>query len=96
VLSDDVDELSNSENDFGDDLILEWAKDHNNDSLQLVCGYHSLAIPSRGSEVVFHPLEHLQSISYTRPPVSALGLSEEYICSSDSKEVYLISDNILL
>jgi hypothetical protein len=87
VLSDDVDELSNSENDFGDDLILEWAKDHNNDSLQLVCGYHSLAIPSRGSEVVFHPLEHLQSISYTRPPVSALGLSEEYICSSDSKEI---------
>ncbi|EFH60452.1 predicted protein [Arabidopsis lyrata subsp. lyrata] len=87
VLSDEIDDLSNSENDFGDDLILEWAKDHNNDSLQLVCGYHSLAIPSRGSEVVFHPLEHLQSIAYTRPPVSALGLSEEYICSSDSSEI---------
>ncbi|XP_010415945.1 PREDICTED: uncharacterized protein LOC104701884 [Camelina sativa] len=87
VLSDDIDDLSNSENDFGDELILEWAKEHNNDALQLVCGYHSLAIPSRGSEVVFHPLEHLQSIAYTRPPVTALGLSEEYICSSDSSEI---------
>lgn len=26
VLSDEIDDLSNSENDFGDDLILEWAK----------------------------------------------------------------------
>ncbi|KAJ0265498.1 DENN protein [Hirschfeldia incana] len=87
VLSDEVDDVSNSENDFGDDLILEWAKEHNNDALQLICGYHSLAIPSRGSEVVFQPLEHLQSIEYTRPPVSALGLSEEYIYSSDSSEI---------
>nr|VDD29101.1 unnamed protein product [Brassica oleracea] len=87
VLSDEVDDISNSENDFGDDLILEWAKEHNNDALQLICGYHSLAIPSRGSEVVFQPLEHLQSIEYTRPPVSALGLSEECICSSDSSGI---------
>ncbi|KAG2323605.1 hypothetical protein Bca4012_059085 [Brassica carinata] len=87
VLSDEVDETSNSENDFGDDLVLEWAKEHNNDALQLVCGYHSLAIPTRGSEVVFQPLEHLQSIAYTRPPVSALGLSEEFIYSSDSSEI---------
>ncbi|KAJ4888873.1 DENN (AEX-3) domain-containing protein [Raphanus sativus] len=87
VLSDEVDEISYSENDFGDDLVLEWAKEHNNDALQLICGYHSLAIPSRGSEVVFQPLEHLQSIAYTRPPVSALGLSEEFICSSDSSEI---------
>ncbi|ESQ50402.1 hypothetical protein EUTSA_v10001892mg [Eutrema salsugineum] len=87
VLSDEVDDLSNSENDFGDDLILEWAREHNNDSLQLICGYHSLAIPSHGSAVVFQPLEHLQSIEYTRPPVSALGLSEEYICSSDSSGI---------
>ncbi|CAA7013969.1 unnamed protein product [Microthlaspi erraticum] len=87
ALSDEVDDLSNSETDFGDDLILEWAKEHNNDSLQLICGYHSLAIPSRGSEVVFHPLDHLQSIEYTRPPISALGVSEEYICSSDSSGI---------
>ncbi|CAN8257549.1 unnamed protein product [Cochlearia groenlandica] len=87
VLSDEIDDVSNSEIDFGDDLILEWAKEHNNDSLQLICGYHSLEIPSRGSEVVFHPLEHLQSIVYTRPPLSALGLSEEYICSSDSSGI---------
>lgn len=26
VLSDEVDEISYSENDFGDDLVLEWAK----------------------------------------------------------------------
>lgn len=25
-MSDEVDDISNSENDFGDDLILEWAK----------------------------------------------------------------------
>ncbi|CAG7900404.1 unnamed protein product [Brassica rapa] len=87
VLSDEVDEISNSENDFGDDLVLEWAKEHNNDALQLICGYHSLAIPSRGSEVVFQPLEHLQSIAYTRPPVSALGLPEEFVYSSDSSEI---------
>ncbi|CAH8361179.1 unnamed protein product [Eruca vesicaria subsp. sativa] len=87
ALSDEVDDVSNSENDFGDDLILEWAKEHNNDALQLICGYHSLAIPSRGSEVVFQPLEHLQSIAYTRPPVSALGLSEEFIYPSDSSEI---------
>ncbi|KAF2554009.1 hypothetical protein F2Q68_00033396 [Brassica cretica] len=87
VLSDEADEISNSENDFGDDLVLEWAKEHNNDALQLICGYHSLAIPSRGSEVVFQPLEHLQSIAYTRPPVSALGLSEEFVYSSDSSEM---------
>ncbi|KAJ0254158.1 DENN protein [Hirschfeldia incana] len=87
VLSDEVDDIPNSENDFGDDLVLEWAKEHNNDALQLICGYHSLAIPSRGSEVVFQPLEHLQSIAYTRPPVSALGLSEEFIYSSDSSEI---------
>ncbi|KAF8090320.1 hypothetical protein N665_0479s0024 [Sinapis alba] len=87
VLSDEVDDIPNSENEFGDDLVMEWAKEHNNDALQLICGYHSLAIPSRGSEVVFQPLEHLQSIAYTRPPVSALGLSEELIYSSDSSEI---------
>ncbi|CAN8271042.1 unnamed protein product [Cochlearia groenlandica] len=87
VLSDEIDDISNSETDFGDDLILEWAKEHNNDAVQLICGYHSLEIPSHGSEVVFHPLEHLQSIAYTRPPVSALGLSEEYICSSGSSGI---------
>ncbi|XP_010548732.1 PREDICTED: uncharacterized protein LOC104820065 isoform X2 [Tarenaya hassleriana] len=89
VLSDEVDDggLSNSENDFGDDLIMEWARDHKNDSLQIVCGYHSLAVPSRGDKILFQPLDHLQAIEYMRPSVSSLGLSEEYLDSFDAAEV---------
>ncbi|CAL5353570.1 unnamed protein product [Camellia sinensis] len=63
----------------GDDIIMEWARENKNDLLQIVCGYHAMSIPTRGSEIVFHPLEHLQAIAYRRPPVSALDLSERYL-----------------
>ncbi|XP_010540930.1 PREDICTED: uncharacterized protein LOC104814537 isoform X2 [Tarenaya hassleriana] len=88
VLLDEVGDggLSNSENDFGD-LIIEWARDHKNGSLEIICGYHSLEIPSRGSKLVFQPLDHLQAIEYTRPPVSALGLWEGYPDSCNASEV---------
>ncbi|XP_022758550.1 uncharacterized protein LOC111305354 isoform X1 [Durio zibethinus] len=74
----DDDLFSNHEKDFGDDLILEWARENKNDLLQIVCGYHALSLPPRGSEIVFQPLEHLQAIEYVRPPVSALGMDESY------------------
>jgi hypothetical protein len=45
--------------------------------LQIVCGFHALPLPERGSELVFQPLEHLQAIQYRRPPIAALGFDEK-------------------
>uniref|UniRef100_A0A0D9VPH5 UDENN domain-containing protein n=1 Tax=Leersia perrieri TaxID=77586 RepID=A0A0D9VPH5_9ORYZ len=59
-----------------DEKVMGWAKAHNNEPLQIVCGYHSLALPPRGGELVFHPLEHLQPVKYTRPGLSLLGLGD--------------------
>ncbi|XVF21489.1 hypothetical protein REPUB_Repub12eG0094600 [Reevesia pubescens] len=91
VASEDEDEdddlFSNHEKDFGDDLILEWARENKNDLLRIVCGYHALSLPSRGSKIVFQPLEHLQAIEYVRPPVSALGMDESYLYSFEAAEV---------
>lgn len=84
---DDDDDFSNFEKDLGDDLIMEWAKENKNDLLQIICGYHALPLPPRGSELVFQPLEHLQSIEYRRPPVSPLGFYEKRSDSSESAEV---------
>ncbi|XP_048337469.2 uncharacterized protein LOC107405233 isoform X1 [Ziziphus jujuba] len=81
---DDDDLFLNGEKDFGDDFIMEWAKENKNDLLQIVCGYHALPLPRQGSELVFQPLEHLQSIEYRRPPISVLGLYAKY---SDSFEL---------
>ncbi|XP_068665495.1 uncharacterized protein [Aristolochia californica] len=55
-----------------DEEIIEWAKENKNDLFQIVCGYHALPLPPRGSEVVFQPLEHLQPIKYSRPGLPAL------------------------
>ena len=41
-----------------------------------MCGYHALTLPTRGSELVFQPLEHLQAIEYRRPSVAAVGFQE--------------------
>ncbi|XP_021279506.1 uncharacterized protein LOC110413126 isoform X1 [Herrania umbratica] len=91
VASEDEDEddelFLNHEKDFGDDLILEWARENKNDLLQIVCGYHALSLPPRGSEIVFQPLEHLQAIEYVRPPVSALDMDESYLYSFEAAEV---------
>lgn len=85
---DDDDELfSNYEKDFGDDLIMEWARENKSDLLQIVCGYHASPLPQRGSELVFQPLEHLQAIEYRRPPVAALGFHENNLDSFEVAEV---------
>ncbi|XP_042514302.1 uncharacterized protein LOC122088973 isoform X3 [Macadamia integrifolia] len=62
----------------GYDVIMEWAKVHKNEMLQIICGYHGLPLPACGSEIIFQPLEHLQAIKYTRPAVSALDLCGNY------------------
>ncbi|XP_039132612.1 uncharacterized protein LOC120269339 isoform X1 [Dioscorea cayenensis subsp. rotundata] len=54
--------------------VMEWAKAHENESLQTLCAYHALPIPSRGEEIIFHPLEHLQPIKYSRPGLVKLGV----------------------
>ncbi|CAM0870724.1 unnamed protein product [Alopecurus aequalis] len=56
--------------------VMGWAKAHNNESLQIVCGYHALPVPPRGGEIVFQPLEHLQPVKYSRPGLSLLGLAD--------------------
>ncbi|KAK9280897.1 hypothetical protein L1049_003788 [Liquidambar formosana] len=71
----------NYEKDVVDDMIMEWARENKNDLLQIVCAYHALFLPPRGSEIVFQSLEHLQAIVYRRPPVSVLGLCEKFIDS---------------
>lgn len=53
-------------------------QENKNDLLQIVCSYHALSLPSRGSELIFQPLDHLQPIKYGRPGISALGLGEKY------------------
>ncbi|XVE78005.1 hypothetical protein DITRI_Ditri13aG0109400 [Diplodiscus trichospermus] len=83
----DDDLFPNHEKDFGDDLILEWARENKNDLLQIVCAYHALSLPQRGSTLVFQPLEHLQAIEYVRPPVSALGMDENNLYSLEAAEV---------
>ncbi|WVZ55456.1 hypothetical protein U9M48_006116 [Paspalum notatum var. saurae] len=59
-----------------DEKVIGWAKAHNNEPLQIVCGYHALPLPPRGGELVFRPLEHLQPVKYSRPGLSLLGFGE--------------------
>ncbi|XP_021763330.1 uncharacterized protein LOC110728033 isoform X1 [Chenopodium quinoa] len=74
---DEDDCFSNQDSDYsGDFMSMEWAKENKNDLLQIVCTYGSLPIPSRGNEVVFQPLEHLQAIQYRRCSDSDLGIDE--------------------
>ncbi|KDP26451.1 hypothetical protein JCGZ_17609 [Jatropha curcas] len=88
VCYDDDDEpFANSEKDFDDDLIMEWARENKNDLLQIVCGYHSKSLPQRGSEIIFQPLEHLQAIVYRRHSASDLGFAENYLDSFGAAEV---------
>ncbi|MBA0675356.1 hypothetical protein Goari_016904, partial [Gossypium aridum] len=61
--------------------------ENKNDLLQIVCSYHALALPQRGSEIVFQPLEHLQAIEYVRPPISALAMDESFFYSMEPSEI---------
>ncbi|KAJ6799833.1 uncharacterized protein M6B38_204515 [Iris pallida] len=71
---DDDDDLSSKHELTGDEKVMKWAKVHDIELLQIVSGYHSLPLPPRGGEVIFHPLEHLQPIKYCRPELSFLYL----------------------
>ncbi|XP_028758289.1 uncharacterized protein LOC114717340 isoform X2 [Neltuma alba] len=83
--SEDEDDLF-ANNDDGDEFLMEWARENKNDLLLIVCRYHALPLPRRGSEIIFHPLEHLQPILYRRPPVVALGFLENCLnCFEPSK-----------
>ncbi|KAH9321085.1 hypothetical protein KI387_015724, partial [Taxus chinensis] len=48
------------------DAILAWAKANNRHSLLIVCEYYQLPLPTRGSSLVFRPLEHLQPLTFHR------------------------------
>ncbi|XP_073135449.1 uncharacterized protein [Henckelia pumila] len=76
---DDDETFSEPSDDPSDDTVMEWARESKNDLLQLVCGYHSIPLPPRGGQIIFRPLEHLQAAEYRRPPISALGLCENYL-----------------
>ncbi|KZV49441.1 hypothetical protein F511_13216 [Dorcoceras hygrometricum] len=76
---DDDETFSDLNDDPSDETVIEWARESKNELLQLVCGYHSIPLPPRGSQIIFQPLEHLQAIEYRRPPISALGLCEKYL-----------------
>ncbi|KAF8007236.1 hypothetical protein BT93_K1284 [Corymbia citriodora subsp. variegata] len=90
VISEDEDDdlFPNPQRDLNDDVILEWARETKNGLLQIVCSYHALPLPPRGGEMVFQPLEHLQAISYRRPPISALGLSKQFLDLLENAEVH--------
>ncbi|KAG9447671.1 hypothetical protein H6P81_013799 [Aristolochia fimbriata] len=78
---DDTDEVTSK---CADDEIIEWAKENKNDLLQIVCAYHGLPLPPRGSEVIFQPLLHLQPIKYDRPGLAALDFDENTLIEGDS------------
>ncbi|KAF5179359.1 DENN (AEX-3) domain-containing protein [Thalictrum thalictroides] len=72
---DEDDEVSPfSDKNVGDDAMMKWAKEHKSDLLQIICCYHARPIPPHGEEMIFQPLDHLQSIKYSRPAISCLGL----------------------
>ncbi|XP_020213836.1 uncharacterized protein LOC109798048 [Cajanus cajan] len=79
--------FANSERDYGNKLLMEQATENQNDLLQIVCRYHDQPIPPRGSEFVFHPLEHLQPIQYIRHSASSLGLNDDCSNCSETAQV---------
>ncbi|KAJ1298817.1 hypothetical protein BS78_01G482700 [Paspalum vaginatum] len=77
AISDEEDEVNAKQEIIVDDeKVIGWAKAHNNEPLQIVCGYHALPLPPRGGELVFCPLEHLQPVKYSRPGLPLLGFGE--------------------
>ncbi|KAB2620393.1 hypothetical protein D8674_040006 [Pyrus ussuriensis x Pyrus communis] len=88
VSEDEDDDLSSTcDKEFGDELIMEWARENKNDLLQILCGFHALPLLQRGSELSFQPLEHLQATEYRRPSVAALGFDENSVDSFEDPGV---------
>ncbi|KAL3517750.1 hypothetical protein ACH5RR_020339 [Cinchona calisaya] len=73
---DDNDILFGNDMYAGEETATEWNKEKKNGLLHIVYNYDCRALPPRGSEIVFQPIEHLQAIQYSRLPVSALGISD--------------------
>lgn len=82
---------------------LWFVQANNNDSLRLVCAYHRTPVPKRGETTVFHPLEHLQPMNFSRSgeiPASLMGirLMDRHACrtSLEVAEVtlFLISSSL--
>ncbi|KAE8774946.1 DENN domain-containing protein 5B [Hordeum vulgare] len=97
--SDEEDDEVNVKNESGvdDGKVLGWAKAHNNEPLQIVCGYHTLPLPPHGGEIVFQPLEHLQPVKYSRPGLSSLGLGDTNLDNDlNSAETNLVIMNARL
>lgn len=97
--SDEEDDEVNVKNESGvdDGKVLGWAKAHNNEPLQIVCGYHTLPLPPHGGEIVFQPLEHLQPVKYSRPGLSSLGLGDSNLDNDlNSAETNLVIVNARL
>ncbi|XP_074350229.1 uncharacterized protein LOC141689749 isoform X3 [Apium graveolens] len=55
--------------------ILDWAKENNHCSLQIISEYYQLPCPARGSTIKFHPLEHLHPLEYQRPDETVLHIA---------------------
>eukprot|EP01018_Ginkgo_biloba_P007612 Gb_17044 [translate_table: standard] len=83
----DTEEASSSgqEDTSASDAILAWAKANNHDSLRIVCEYYRQPFPSRGSSLVFQPLEHLQPLTFHRPGDTDLQVSGSSISLSSCK-----------
>ncbi|KAI3802834.1 hypothetical protein L1987_30977 [Smallanthus sonchifolius] len=55
--------------------ILDWAKTSNHGSLQIICEYNRLRVPTRGSTIKFHPLDHLHPLEFHRPDETVLHIA---------------------
>lgn len=55
--------------------ILDWAKNNNHGSLQIICEYNRLCVPTRGSTTKFHPLDHLHPLEFHRPDETVLHMA---------------------
>ncbi|GAB2218080.1 hypothetical protein Droror1_Dr00001297 [Drosera rotundifolia] len=77
----DTEEASSSEQeDFKDHKdILEWAKKRNHGSLQIICKYYQTACPTRGTTLIFHPLEHLLPLEFCRTDIREVHVSDSSV-----------------
>ncbi|KAK9099496.1 hypothetical protein Syun_026541 [Stephania yunnanensis] len=67
---------SSGQDEFSDhNDILEWAKENNHGSLQIICGYYRLRCPPRGTTLTFCPLDHLQPMEFHRPDETVLHIA---------------------
>lgn len=72
-----------------------YMQENNHGSLQIICEYYRLSLPTRGSTVTFHPLDHLHPLEFHRPDETVLHIAGSTIdlmsctTSFELAEVYL-------